>query len=161
MRRRRRRRQGQRARGRSRRTGHWGRGRVRHNDREWRRRSTGGLADGLVFEGFPCGTREDQHLLVELDLIGLDDGVHSLEKGARQVLVVVDAPVVRDELVEGHLVRNLGRVQVRVEHDDRKGEHVRRVTVGKDARVRFEDAASEGLHQPIDLLRLPRQSEGL
>ena len=107
------------------------------------------------------GRRPARHhrLVLDLDLVGGDILVEGFEELGGQVARVVDASVHVDELLLGHLLLHLRRVRVRVEHDEREGEHVGRVRVGKDARVERAEALGELLHHPINLLRLARQPE--
>ena len=78
----------------------------------------------------------------------------------RQVLPRVDASIIRQEFRERHLLFDLRRVRVGVEHDDGKGEDVRGVIVGERLGVLFAVMRAEGAHDPVNLLRLTRQAEG-
>ena len=95
-----------------------------------------------------------------LDLLRLDVVEHRLEQLGRQVGAVVDPAVVAHEFLLLHLVLNLGRVGVGVEHDHREAEDVRRVGVGEHAVVLLAVLGGELAHDAVDLLRLARQPEG-
>ncbi len=58
-----------------------------------------------------------------------------------------------------HLVLDLGIVRVRVEHDHRVGQHVRHISALEVLRVAADVTLGELLDQPVNLLRLPWQSE--
>mmetsp|Transcript_36170 Transcript_36170/g.79493 ORF Transcript_36170/g.79493 Transcript_36170/m.79493 type:complete len:514 (+) Transcript_36170:3078-4619(+) len=98
-------------------------------------------------------------VVLDLDLVSGDGLVRLLEEGRGQVLRVVDPAVHLDKLLLRHLLLDLRRVRVSVEHDERVGQHVRRVGVCEDARVVVLRAVPLGelLHHAVDLLRLARQ----
>ena len=58
---------------------------------------------------------------------------------------------------QGHLVV----VLIGVEDDDRVGQHIHGVRVGKHALPLFVVVPAKALHDAVDLLRLPRQPEAL
>jgi len=98
------------------------------------------------------------------ELGGLDAFVDADEDVTLDVGAVVDAAQVLDEVVELHapLGLEVGRVQVRVEHDDGEGEHEDGVGAAQprdQLLVALAVALSEHLHQTLDLLRLARHPE--
>jgi len=66
-----------------------------------------------------------------------------------QVGATVDPLVLSVEGGQAHLVlgRDLGGVEVRVEHDHREGQHVGRVRVGERARVGVVKGVGKGLRR--------------
>jgi hypothetical protein len=80
-----------------------------------------------------------------LDRTRRDIGVQPLQQFARQILTVINAAVVRHELVERHFLLQLRIVRVRVEHDQRESEHVGGGRGAKDAGVLLVEAVGKGL----------------
>uniref|UniRef100_A0A182QGI8 Uncharacterized protein n=1 Tax=Anopheles farauti TaxID=69004 RepID=A0A182QGI8_9DIPT len=98
------------------------------------------------------------------ELVRLHPLVDAVQHVPIDVVAVVDAAQVLHEIVAPHapLRLQVGRVQIRVEHDDGEGEHehgVVRAEPRHDVAVALAVPGGEHLHQPFDLLRLARHAE--
>ena len=79
-------------------------------------------------------------------------GAHAVE-----VVPVVHAAIVLNEVVQRHFGAHMRIVRVAVQHDRRVCQHINAVLVAEHVGVVLVVALRERLHQPVDLLRLARQ----
>mmetsp|Transcript_25816 Transcript_25816/g.70013 ORF Transcript_25816/g.70013 Transcript_25816/m.70013 type:complete len:207 (+) Transcript_25816:3945-4565(+) len=74
-------------------------------------------------------------------------------------MAIINAAVVFQEALLGHLLLDLGIVQVGVEHDHAVGQHIRDVGTLEGVGVALQVALGKLLHQAVDLLGFPWQPE--
>ena len=121
----------------------------------------------------PVKDANTHFVVLDFYLVVDDRDVQGAQKVFRKVLRVVDAcmyllsieipltsfkklaPVVLDELGQGHVLLHVGVVSIRVEHDRRVSQDVARVCVGNDAsRVLLHKVVGKGLDKAVNLLGL-------
>jgi len=106
-----------------------------------------------------CGVGDVREVLRHLDLARVDAVEELAEVRGWQVRIVVDSPIHPAELLLCHLVFHLVVMQVRIKHDDRVGEDIRRIGVVERPRRLHEVPRGECLDDARDFLRLSRQPE--
>mmetsp|Transcript_33052 Transcript_33052/g.102048 ORF Transcript_33052/g.102048 Transcript_33052/m.102048 type:complete len:372 (+) Transcript_33052:2143-3258(+) len=121
-----------------------------------------GVPQELLASGL--GLRRLQHffvlqrdgVVVEPNFIVTNPLVDPFEVLTRKVAAAIDAAVVPAELIDGHLLLDVGRVLVGVQHHDGEAQHVRRVHVLEHVGVLLAVLLGHALHRAVDHLRLAR-----
>mmetsp|Transcript_93464 Transcript_93464/g.234799 ORF Transcript_93464/g.234799 Transcript_93464/m.234799 type:complete len:206 (+) Transcript_93464:3049-3666(+) len=113
-----------------------------------------GVLRGLRVQSILC-----LQVLLQRDRVVDNAVVQALQILAGQVLVVVDAAIVRNKLSLGHFVFDTRIVQVRLQHDQGERQDEGAISVCELVRVVLAVLLGKLLHHAINLLRLARKSE--